>query len=262
MPVTHPSLRTLVVMPTYNERRSLPVTVAGLLAVPRELDILVVDDNSPDGTGDIADGLAANSDRVFVLHRRKKSGLGNAYIAGFRWGLGHDYDIVVEMDADGSHRSTDLPALLDAVAGGTDVVLGSRWVPGGEVVNWPGRRQLLSRSANTYVRLALGIGLRDATGGFRAYRRHVLETLELGDISAQGYCFQVDMAWLSRLAGFTIVEVPITFVEREYGRSKMNSAIVAEALFLTTAWAIRQRARQLKSLTSPGRRGEKSRRKY
>lgn len=244
-------LRTLVVMPTYNERRSLPITVAGLLAVPRHIDLLVVDDNSPDGTGHVADRLAAGSERVFVLHRGKKSGLGNAYIAGFRWGLGHDYDVIVEMDADGSHRSEDLPALLDAVAAGADVVLGSRWVPGGHVVNWPAGRQLLSRSANTYVRLAMGIGLRDATGGFRAYRRTVLEALDLHDISSQGYCFQVDMAWLSRLAGFTIAEVPITFVEREYGTSKMNGAIVVEALALTTAWAIRHRARQLKSLTSP-----------
>ncbi|GAB3567005.1 polyprenol monophosphomannose synthase [Spelaeicoccus albus] len=259
--MTVPGSRTLVVMPTYNERRSLPTSVTALLDGDREIDILIVDDNSPDGTGRIADSLAADSDRVFVLHRHRKSGLGNAYIAGFRWGLGHDYDVFVEMDADGSHRSEDLPRLLDTITAGADVVLGSRWVPGGRVVNWPRRRQLLSRSANTYVRVAMGIGLHDATAGFRAYRRSVLEALDLDTISSQGYCFQVDMAWLSRLAGFAIAEVPITFVEREYGTSKMTGAIVGEAFVLTTAWAIRQRARQLKSLTSPLRRAANRRRK-
>lgn len=246
--------RILVVMPTYNERRSLPVTVAGVLDAGRELDILVVDDNSPDGTGDIADRLARESPHVYVMHRARKSGLGKAYIAGFRWGLGHDYDVIVEMDADGSHRGEDLPALLDRLDAGADVVLGSRWVPGGRVVNWPGRRELLSRSANTYVRVAMGIGLRDATGGFRAYRRAVLGALDLDRISSQGYCFQVDMAWLSILAGFRIDEVPITFVEREHGTSKMTGAIVGEAFLLTTAWAIRQRAHQLKSLMGRARR--------
>ena len=232
--------RVLVCIPTYNEAENVEPIVARVRAAAPEVDVLVVDDSSPDGTGDIADRLAAADPAVHVLHRTGKEGLGAAYIAAFRWGRERGYGVCVEMDADGSHQPEELPRLLAALRT-SDVVLGSRWVPGGEVRNWPASRRLLSQGGNTYTRVALGLPLRDATGGYRAYRMPVLDTLPLGEVASQGYCFQVDLAWQAWRAGFRIVEVPITFVERERGQSKMSRAIVAEALWRVTWWAVRSR---------------------
>ena len=239
--------RVLVVVPTYNERLNLERVVSRLRRAAPAADVLVVDDNSPDGTGDLADGLAAADPQVHVLHRPGKQGLGAAYVAGFRWGLQRCYDVFVEMDADGSHQPEQLPALLSELEH-ADLVLGSRWVPGGSVVNWPASRRLLSRGGNTYVRLALGFGVRDATGGFRAFRRSTLERLDLDDVASQGYCFQVDLAWRASRRGLVVSEVPIEFVERELGASKMSREIVREALWRVTVWGLVRRAEQVRSL--------------
>lgn len=239
---TTPAERVLVCIPTYDERETLPATVGRLRAAVPEADVLVLDDDSPDGTGLVADALAVDDPAIHVLHRQAKQGLGAAYVAGFGWALVQGYDVVVEMDADGSHQPEELPRLLAALRG-ADVVLGSRWVPGGEVRNWPYSRLLLSRGANLYTRLALGVPLGDATGGYRAYRRVVLEKIELDSVSSRGYCFQVDLVWKALRAGFRVVEVPITFVEREVGYSKMSRAIVAEALVSVTRWGIAARLR-------------------
>ena len=236
--------RVVVVVPTYQERENVRQIVTGILAAAPAVEVLVADDDSPDGTGEVADALAAADDRVHVLHRPGKAGLGAAYLAGFAWGEEHGADVLVEMDADGSHRAEDLPKLLDALVD-ADVVLGSRWVPGGTVVNWPRSREVLSRGGNLYTRLALGIPLRDATGGFRAYRRSALDKIGLADVASQGYCFQVDLAWRAVRAGLRVVEVPITFVERERGESKMSRSIVTEALWRVTVWGARDRARRL-----------------
>lgn len=240
--------RVLVVVPTYNERENLPLALDRLRAHVPQADVLVVDDGSPDGTGEVAEKIADQEvdgpRRVHVLHRSGKLGLGTAYIAGFHWALERSYDVVVEMDADGSHRAEDLPRLLDALQD-ADLVLGSRWVPGGKVLNWPMSRHVLSRGANTYTRIILGIPLGDATGGFRAYRATLLRDLTLDDIASQGYCFQVDMAWRAVRQGARVVEVPITFVERELGTSKMSRAIVVEALVSVTRWGIAERSRRV-----------------
>jgi len=244
--------RVLVVVPTYNEAdnvRQITVRLRG--AVP-EAHLLVADDNSPDGTGGIADELAAGDDHVHVLHRPGKQGLGTAYVAGFGWALERDYDVVVEMDADGSHAPEELPRLLNALRD-ADLVLGSRWVPGGKVVNWPLRREALSRGATLYTRLALGLPLHDATGGFRAYRRHVLEKIDLDAIASQGYCFQIDLAQRTWRAGFRVVEVPITFADRERGQSKMSSNIVREALWRVTVWGARARVDAVRRALRPRR---------
>jgi len=230
--------RVLVVIPTYDERDNLATVVGRLHAAVPGADVLVVDDASPDGTGELADSLAATDPRIHVLHRPAKEGLGAAYLAGFAWGLARDYDALVEMDADGSHAPEQLPDLLAALAD-ADVVLGSRWVPGGSVVDWPRRREVLSRGGNTYARVLLGLPLHDATGGYRVFRREVLEALELETVSSAGYCFQVDLARRAWQSGFRIVEVPIRFVERVSGVSKMNRAIVAEALWRVTVWGLR-----------------------
>lgn len=235
--------RTLVVIPTYQERENLAGIVGRVLAAAPMTDVLVADDNSPDGTGELADELARTDSRVHVLHRPGKQGLGAAYLAGFDWALARGYDVVVEMDADGSHRPEHLPELLAALRG-ADVALGSRWVRGGEVRNWPRHREWLSRAGNAYARLALGIPIRDATGGFRAYRAEVLRTVDLAAVRSQGYCFQVDLVLRSIEAGFRVVEVPITFVEREHGASKMSQAIVAEALWRVTVWGVQRRLRR------------------
>ena len=232
-----PSDRVAVIVPTYNERANIEPTVGRVRSAVPEADLLVVDDNSPDGTGEIADKLAAEDSHVHVLHRDRKAGLGAAYIAGFHWALEEGYDVIVEMDADGSHRPEELPRLLDALAS-ADLVLGSRYVPGGTVLNWPKSRELLSRGGNTYARLMLGIKLKDATGGYRAYRAAALRKIALDEVESQGYCFQIDLAMRAIRAGLTVTEVPITFVERVHGTSKMSRAVVAEALWRVTVWGI------------------------
>jgi dolichol-phosphate mannosyltransferase len=237
----------LVIVPTYNESENVERIVARLHSVVPSAHVLVADDASPDGTGKIADVLAESDPRVHVLHRPGKAGLGAAYTAGFDWGLEHGYDVLVEMDADGSHAPEQLPRLLAGLER-ADVVLGSRWVPGGAVVNWPRRRELLSRGGNLYARLALGFDLRDATGGYRAYKRVVLENINYGDVASQGYCFQVDLAWRVLQAGYRVIEVPITFAERERGESKMSGAIVREAFLRIGSWGVRQRRRQVQGL--------------
>jgi dolichol-phosphate mannosyltransferase len=238
--------RVLVIIPTYNERENIErITTRVLESVP-SANVLVVDDGSPDGTGKIADELAGNDRRVHVMHRTEKAGLGAAYIAGFEWGLDAGYDVLVEMDADGSHAPEQLPRLLAALSR-ADLVLGSRWVPGGTVVNWPRSREFLSRGGNLYTRLALGVDLKDATGGYRAYKREVLEAIDYTATASQGYCFQVDLAWRTLRAGFRVVEVPITFAERERGESKMSGSIVREALWRVTEWGAEHRGGQIKA---------------
>ena len=245
----HPDLGSVVVVvPTYNEADNIrPIVERVRTSVPHAY-ILVADDNSPDGTGKLADAMADDDDHVFVLHRPGKQGLGAAYIAGFTWAQEHGFAVVVEMDADGSHAPEQLPRLLDALAAGADVVLGSRWVEGGEVVNWPVSRMLLSRGGTLYTRLALGLPLGDATGGYRAYRMRVLEGIDLASVASQGYCFQVDLAWRVWRAGFRVVEVPITFTERERGQSKMSSSIVREALWRVTVWGVAARTEPVRRL--------------
>ena len=232
--------RVLVIVPTYDEAENVLQIARRLHDAVPSADLLVVDDGSPDGTGRLAGELAAREPWAHVLHRTEKAGLGAAYVAGFSWAADHGYDVVVEMDADGSHAPEQLPRLLAALED-ADVVLGSRWVPGGEVVNWPRSREVLSRGGNAYTRMVLGLPLRDATGGYRAYRREVLDALPLDEVCSQGYCFQVDLAWQAWRAGNRIVEVPITFVERERGESKMSRDIVVEALWRVTLWGLTSR---------------------
>jgi dolichol-phosphate mannosyltransferase len=237
--------RVLVIIPTFNEADNIRIIVERVRRATPAVDILVADDNSPDGTGAIADELAAADPAVHVLHRPGKQGLGAAYIAGFAYGTAHGYDAVVEMDADGSHAPEELPRLLDTLAD-ADVVLGSRYVSGGRTVNWPAHRQAISRIGNLYVRLALGMPLRDATGGYRAYRTPILDKIDVASIASQGYCFQVDLAWRSHRDGFRVAEMPITFTERERGTSKMSSSIVREALWRVTVWGTAARWTALK----------------
>ncbi|MEU5435922.1 polyprenol monophosphomannose synthase [Streptomyces sp. NPDC020719] len=236
--------RALVIIPTYNEAENIKPIVSRVRAAVPEAHVLIADDNSPDGTGKIADELAGTDENVHVLHRKGKEGLGAAYLAGFRWGVDEGYGVLVEMDADGSHQPEELPRLLTALKG-ADLVLGSRWVPGGRVVNWPKSREFLSRGGSTYSRLLLGVPIRDVTGGFRAFRRETLEGLGLDEVASQGYCFQVDLARRAVAAGYHVVEVPITFMEREYGDSKMSKDIVVEALWRVTAWGVGARANKI-----------------
>ena len=238
-------MRVLTIIPTYNEIESLPKTLTRLRNAVPDSDVLIADDNSPDGTGAYADEVAAKDPNVHVLHRKGKEGLGAAYIAGFRWGLERGYDILVEMDADGSHRPEELPRLLAASEAGADLVIGSRWVQGGSVVNWPKRRKLLSRAGSTYSRLMLGIPVRDITAGYRAFRRGTLEQLDLGAVESVGYGFQVDMTFRVARLGLKIAEVPITFVEREFGASKMSGNIVVEAMTNVTKWGLSARWKKL-----------------
>ena len=232
--------RAVVVIPTYNELASLPVITAGVRAAVPELDVLIVDDNSPDGTGKLADQLAMADAAISVLHRPGKSGLGKAYLAGFDEALARGYDVVMEMDADGSHQPEQIPNLLAALFE-ADLVLGARWVPGGGAVNWPKHREWLSRGGNFYTRMMLGIPLHDATGGFRAFRATTLKALDLHEVDSQGYCFQVDLAWRAVQRGLRVQEVPITFIERTAGTSKMSQRIVAEALWRVTVWGMQNR---------------------
>jgi dolichol-phosphate mannosyltransferase len=245
MPNQLPPDRVLVCIPTYNEADSLPGVLTGVRGQTPEVDVLVIDDASPDGTGAIADGFAERDPRVHVLHRGGKGGLGAAYLAGFAWGLDRGYEVLVEMDADGSHRAEDLERLLAAIAGGADVVLGTRWMPGGRTVNWPFRRRLLSVAGNRYARAMLSVPLHDITGGFRAYRAEVLRGLQLATVRGEGYVFQVELALRASDAGYDIREVPITFVEREQGSSKMSRAIVIEAMRRVTVWGVERRLGRL-----------------
>ena len=251
--------RIVVIIPTFNERENLAPIIGRVRSSVPEADILVADDNSPDGTGEIADELAAQDEHVRVMHRLGKEGLGAAYLAGFAWALQEGYDVVIEMDADGSHQPEQLHRLLDALRG-ADLVLGSRWVPGGRTENWPKSRQLISRSGSAYTRLMLGVPIHDATGGFRAFRAETLRKLDLHEVASQGYCFQIDLAWRALQRGMTVREVPITFVERTAGASKMSRKIVVEALWRVTAWGVddkvtrvRRRAHAQRSLDSGGR---------
>lgn len=237
---------TVVIIPTYNEAMTLPEVIAGVRAAVPGVDVLVVDDASPDGTGQIAQTREDTDAAVHVLHRAEKSGLGGAYVAGFEWARQHSYDIVVQMDADGSHSPEQLPSLLAALTD-ADLVLGSRYVPGGSVRNWPRRRLLLSRGGNLYARILLQIPLRDATAGYRAFRVDALDRLDLHTVASAGYCFQVDLARRAVRVGLRVVETPITFVEREKGDSKMTGAIVREALVRITAWGLADRTRSLRA---------------
>jgi len=246
--------RPLVVIPTYNERENLADTAARVRAAVPEASVLVVDDASPDGTGALADELAAADSAVHVLHRTAKDGLGAAYLEAFAWALEREYDPIVQLDADGSHLPEELPRLLARLegtdsssergtkaAGPADLVIGSRWIAGGSIVNWPRHRELLSRWGSAYARAVLRLDTRDATAGYRAFRADALRRIPLDDVHTRGYGFQVDMLWHAREAGLTVVEVPVTFIERLRGRSKMSPAIVIEAMVRVTGWGIRSR---------------------
>ncbi len=252
-PLSRPSDRTLVIIPTYDEVENLPLIVGRVRAAePERVDVLIVDDNSPDGTGELADRMAEQDEHIHVLHREGKGGLCGAYVAGFRWGLAAEanYTVLCEMDADGSHAPEQLADLLALVDKGADLVIGSRYVPGGKVVNWPWNRWFLSKAGNIYISLALGAGLSDMTAGYRAYRRELVESLDLDALSDAGYIFQVDLAFRAVEAGFWVDEVPITFTEREIGESKLAGSFVKDSLLAVTAWGVRHRAAQLSNLVS------------
>ena len=244
--------RILVIIPTFNELESLPVIIGRVRSSVPEAFILVADDNSPDGTGKLADEIATADDHVKVMHRLGKEGLGAAYLAGFAWALEHGYDVVVEMDADGSHQPEQLPRLLDQLRT-ADLVLGSRWVAGGGTVNWPKSRQFLSKGGSLYTRVMLGVPLRDVTGGYRAFRAGTLRKLDLHEVASQGYCFQVDLAWRAVQRGLVVKEVPITFVERVAGSSKMSQKIVVEALWRVTVWGVDDKVTRVRKRTQKRR---------
>jgi len=239
-----------VVIPTYNEADNLAWIVGRVRAAQPAVDVLVVDDGSPDGTGAIADELAAADPAVRVVHRTTKAGLGAAYLHGFRVALEAGYDVIGEMDADGSHQPEQLDRLLDALRDGADLVIGSRWVPGGAVVNWPLRREVLSRGGNLYVRLLLGVKVRDATAGYRLFRRTTLEKIDLEAVESTGYVFQTDMVARTLAAGLTVREVPIEFIERVRGDSKMSGAVATESLKLITTWGLRERTSRVRKVLS------------
>jgi dolichol-phosphate mannosyltransferase len=237
-----PSQRVLVIIPTFNERENLPLIHQRVKAAAPDVHVLIVDDSSPDGTGELADELAAaDAGRTHVMHRTAKDGLGAAYLAGFAWGLSRQYSVLVEMDADGSHAPEQLNRLLDAIDNGADLVIGSRYVDGGNVRNWPWQRWALSWTANTYARLALGIDIHDITAGYRAYRREALEAIDLDGVDSKGYCFQIDLTRRTLNNGFVVAEVPITFTERELGVSKMSGSNIREALVKVAKWGIQGR---------------------
>jgi dolichol-phosphate mannosyltransferase len=234
----------LVIVPTYNEAESLPALIGRLRQAVPDADVLVVDDASPDGTGALADDLAAADPAVSVLHRRGKEGLGAAYRAGFARAEQAGYRFIVEMDADGSHDPTELVPMLRSARDGADLVIGSRWMPGGRGLHWPWLRQTISRVGNGYARRMLRSRLRDLTSGYRVFRADALRSLELSTVSSQGYCFQVELAWRMERSGRSVVEYPIVFTERAAGRSKMHLGIVAEALFRVTLWGLSGRTRR------------------
>lgn len=228
----------LVIVPTYNESENIATVLGRIHDAAPTADILVVDDGSPDGTGDLVEQAASRDDRVHLLRRVGKLGLGTAYVAGFRWGLANGYSRLVEMDADGSHPADRLPALFSAADDGADLVIGSRWMPGGSVVDWPKRRELLSRSANTYARFMLRLNVHDITAGFRVYDARIIQRMDLDAIDSKGYCFQVDMTLRVHDLGGEITEVPIRFRDREHGTSKMSQSIVVEAMLRVTQWGL------------------------
>jgi len=231
------SRSTVVVLPTYNERENIVETITRIGASAPLVDILVVDDNSPDGTGQLADRLALANPRVHVIHRVEKAGLGAAYLEGFAWAIDAGYEIIVECDADGSHHPEELHRLIDALDD-NDMAIGSRWVTGGTVVDWPRSRELLSRGGSAYARTLLRLQQRDVTGGYRAFRTSALLAIGLGNVTSYGYCFQIEMLWRAHRAGLRIAEVPITFTERRWGVSKMRGTIVIEAMARVTLWGI------------------------
>lgn len=232
------SAPALVIIPTYNERDNLRATVNGVLEAIPDAHLLVVDDSSPDGTGVIADELAAADRRIRVLHRAEKDGLGAAYVAGFAWALERAYPVIIEMDADGSHPASALPLLIAAVKGDAGLAIGSRWVPGGSIVNWPRSRETISRLGNFYARTMLRLGVRDVTAGFRAFRAEVLRGIHVETLHSRGYCFQIETTLRVHDAGVEIVEIPIEFREREFGESKMSTGIVVEAMLKVTQWGL------------------------
>ena len=235
--------RVVMVVPTYNEALNLAWIVGRLREAQPDVDVMVVDDGSPDGTGQIADRLAEADPQVTVVHRTEKAGLGAAYVHGFRVALDRGYDVIGEMDADGSHQPEQLHRLLGALED-ADLVIGSRWVPGGSVVNWPLAREMLSRGGNLYVRVLLGVKVRDATAGFRVFRRSTLEKIDVTSVRSTGYVFQTDLAWRTLQADLRVVEV----VERERGDSKMSGAVATESLKRITQWGLRERRKQLLKL--------------
>ena len=237
----------VAIVPTFNEIENIASIVGRIRAAVPHAHVLVVDDSSPDGTGQVADSLAAVDATVSVLHRTEKDGLGRAYLAGFAWARAHGYDFVVEIDADGSHDPAELPAMIALARGGADLVIGSRWIPGGAVRNWPWLRQAISRGGNTYSRIALRSRIHDITAGYRVFRTTALIWLDQAHVSSQGYCFQVEVAWRIEQAGLIVVEHPITFVERESGESKMHFGIVAEALWRVTLWGVGVRLKRDRS---------------
>ncbi|MFC6152463.1 polyprenol monophosphomannose synthase [Nocardioides yefusunii] len=239
--------RVVMVVPTYNESANIEWIIGRLREAQPGVDVLVMDDNSPDGTGDIVDRMAAEDPQIKVVHRTEKAGLGAAYRHGFRVALDAGYDVIGEMDADGSHQPEQLQRLIDAIADGADLVIGSRYVPGGSIVNWPLRRQILSRGGNIYVRLLIGLKVKDATAGFRLFRRGTLEAIDVESVTSTGYVFQTDMAYRTVAQGLKITEVPIEFIERERGDSKMSKDVASESLKLITKWGIAERRRQIRA---------------
>lgn len=235
---------TLIVLPTFNEIENLESILGRIRQAVPAADVLIVDDSSPDGTGEFAERLATNDAGVAVLHRTEKDGLGAAYLAGFAHAIDSGYDYVIEIDADGSHNPASLPAMIELARGGVDLVIGSRWIPGGQVRNWPWIRQVISRGGNAYSRIVLGSKVHDLTSGFRVYRTSALTPERRASVSSQGYCFQVELAWRLERAGLTVVEHPITFVERTLGTSKMHVGIVVEALWRVTVWGLTRNAPQ------------------
>ncbi|WP_375399793.1 polyprenol monophosphomannose synthase [uncultured Amnibacterium sp.] len=240
---------TVIIIPTYDEVENIENAVAAVLGNLPDAHVLIVDDASPDGTGVIADRLANQDERVRVLHRASKDGLGGAYIAGFRWALERDYALVGEFDADGSHPASSLPVMQRSILASDDIglVIGSRWVRGGRVLNWPKSREALSRGGNAYARLMLGLGVHDVTAGFRLYRGALLGRIDMDSVASKGYCFQVDLTVRTLAAGGRVEEVPISFQERVLGVSKMSRSIVLEAMWMVTIWGV------ARALGAPGR---------
>jgi dolichol-phosphate mannosyltransferase len=243
-------MKALVVLPTYNEAANIAGVLRRIRAAAGPVDVLVIDDSSPDGTADMAEALGAELGRIEVLRRPGKSGLGSAYREGFKLGLGRGYDTLVEMDADLSHDPATLPVLLGAVESGADLAIGTRYMPGGTIPDWPWHRRAISKAGNLYARTLLGISIRDSTSGFRAYHRRALERIDLAEVRADGYGFQVEMAYLVERGGGQVAEVPIEFRDRALGKSKMSSRIVAEALVLVTWWGMRDRVLRRRNGTS------------